>query len=183
MSSATLLGLFALFPLIALPLCAAEVTLHGRVVDENGAPVRAAVVSVRAAHASVPPAAGSAVAAPAKSWEAQTDPTGAFTLTLPQPGDYLVSVEREGYYALKDRAVHVETTQEVTLAINTVREVFQSENVNAETSPVDVGQAQNQEHLYRHRSERHALREQPQPAELAAADAGRGRRTPPARCT
>ena len=48
---------------------------------------------------------------------------------------------------LKDREVRVETTQEVTLAINTVREVFQSENVNAATSPVDVGQAQNQEHL------------------------------------
>ena len=31
--------------------------------------------------------------------------------------------------------------------INSVREVFQSENVNAETSPVDVDQTQNQERL------------------------------------
>lgn len=109
---------------------------HGRVVDENEAPVRGARVSVRPA--------GSGTAA---SGETQTDPDGGFTLALPAPGDYVVSVERQGYYALKDRAVHIEGAEELTLAINSVREVFQSENVNAETSPLDVGQAQNQEHL------------------------------------
>jgi Carboxypeptidase regulatory-like domain/TonB-dependent Receptor Plug Domain len=106
----------------------ADVTLHGRVVDENDAPVRGARVTVQ-------------------SREAQTDPTGGFILTLPGPGDFQVSVAREGYYALKDRAVHVESSQEITLVINSVREVFQSENVNAETSPVDVGQAQSQQRL------------------------------------
>ncbi len=121
--------LFALSALVAFPLCAADVTLHGRVVDENDAPISGA--RVKAAH----------------SAEAQTDPTGSFALTLPGPGEYLFSVEREGYYALKDRRVHVEAGHELTLAINSVREVFQSENVNAETSPVDVGQAQRQERL------------------------------------
>jgi Carboxypeptidase regulatory-like domain/TonB-dependent Receptor Plug Domain len=106
----------------------ADVTLHGRVVDENDAPVRGARVTVQ-------------------SRETQTDPTGNFILTLPGPGDFQVSVAREGYYALKDRAVHVESSQEITLVINSVREVFQSENVNAETSPVDVGQAQSQQRL------------------------------------
>jgi len=104
------------------------VTLHGRVVDENDAPVRDARVS-------------------AASSQAQTDPNGRFSLNLPAPGDYLVSVERQGYYALKDHGVHVEGSTDVTFAINSVREVFQSENVNAETSPLDVDQAQNQEHL------------------------------------
>lgn len=127
-----LLGIFAL---LGFPLCSAGVTLDGRVVDENDAPVRAARVTVRAATTST------------NAWEGQTDPTGAFTLTLPVPGDFLVSVEREGYYALKDRPVHVESTQELTFAINSVREVFQSDNVNAETSPVDVGQTQDQERL------------------------------------
>src|SRR5580704_5497196 len=77
MSSATFLGVLAFSALIALPLCAAEVTLHGRVVDENGAPVRAARVSVR-------PAAGSTIAASGKSWDTVTDPTGDFALTLPE---------------------------------------------------------------------------------------------------
>jgi hypothetical protein len=120
--------------LISLPMSAADVALHGRVVDENDAPVRAAKVTVR-------PATGS------RSFDTQTDPNGAFAFTIPSPGDFLVTVEREGYYALKNQTVHVETTQELTLVINSVREVFQSENVNAETSPVDVDQTQNQERL------------------------------------
>ena len=129
-SAALLLGLFPVPAVLA-----SDVTLRGRVVDQNDAPVRAARVNVR-------PAAGSA-----DSWEAQTDPTGVFTLTFPGPGDFLVSVEREGYYALKDRPVHVEATAELTLVINSVREVFQSENVHAETSPVDVEQTQSQQRL------------------------------------
>ncbi len=115
---------------VTLPLYADGVLLGGRVVDENEAPVRAARVIVLPAGV-----------------EAETDPTGAFQVALPNPGDYLISVEREGYYALKDRAVHVAAAQELTLVINSVREVFQSQNVNAETSPVDVGQSQNQERL------------------------------------
>jgi Carboxypeptidase regulatory-like domain/TonB-dependent Receptor Plug Domain len=116
----------------ALPLCASDVTLRGRVVDENEAPVRAAGVNIHRAGFSL---------------DAQTDPTGTFTLTLPAPGDFLLSITREGYYALKDRPVHIEAPQELTLVINSVREVFQSENVHAETSPVDVGQAQSQDRL------------------------------------
>ena len=34
--------------------------------------------------------------------------------------------------------MHVEGAQELTLVINIVREVFQSANVNAETSPVEA---------------------------------------------
>ena len=128
-----------LFVLAAFPLWA-DVSLTGRVVDENEVPVPAAHVTVR-------PAPGSPVPAPTKPWDTQTDPTGAFRLNLPAAGDFLVSVEREGYYALKDRPVRVEGMQEVTLTLNTVREVFQSTDVNAATSPIDVGQTQNQEHL------------------------------------
>lgn len=125
-----LAGLFAVST-----LCAADASLRGRVVDENEAPVRDAQISVR------PTGTGGS------SWETRTGPTGAFNLTLPAPGDFLVSVEHEGYYALKDRPTHVEGAQEVTLVINSVREVFQSVNVNAETSPVEAGQSQNQEQL------------------------------------
>lgn len=125
-------GIFVLLGSLVLPLGAADITLHGRVVDENEAPVRAASVNIRRDGISL---------------DAQTDPTGTFTLTLPAPGDFLLSITREGYYALKDRPLHIEATLELTLIINSVREVFQSENVHAETSPVDVGQAQSQERL------------------------------------
>jgi hypothetical protein len=115
-------------------LLAADITLHGRVVDENDAPVRAARVRVH-------PVAGT------DSWEVQTDPTGAFTLTLPGPGDFLVSVACQGYYALQDRPLRADSAQELTLSLNSVREVFQSENVTAETSRVNVAETQNEEQL------------------------------------
>ena len=129
-------GLFVFLVSFVLPLYAADVTLRGRVVDENDAPVPSARV-----HTAFPGHPSPAAI------DTLTDPTGAFSLTLPAPGDFPVSVTREGYYALKDRVVHVEGPQEITLVINTVREVFQSENVREETSPVDVGQAQSQERL------------------------------------
>ncbi|MGD1095827.1 MAG: hypothetical protein ABSB35_28025, partial [Bryobacteraceae bacterium] len=74
-------------------------------------------------------------------------PTGAFTITVPEPGDYLVSVQREGYYALTDRPVHIETVSDVTWTMSPVREVFQSVNVDEEPSPVDVAQTRNAERL------------------------------------
>ncbi len=121
-------------------LRAGDVTLSGRVVDENDAPVRDARVTAR-------PAGASTAGAAAKPWETTTDPTGFFSLTLSQPGDYLVNVDREGYYPLKDRAVAVETAQELALTINTVHEVFQSVDVNEKPSPVDITQASNTERL------------------------------------
>lgn len=120
--------LFAVFP-----LAGADSVLSGRVVDENDAPVQGVQITVRLA--------------PAGSWQAQTDAAGGFKLTLPTPGDFLLSAERQGFYTVKDRPVRVDTTQEVTLTLDTVRDVFQSIDVNEQPSPVDVGQLQNQERL------------------------------------
>jgi hypothetical protein len=125
-----------LFALATFALPATDVTLKGRVVDENDAPVGGARVVVH-----------SAASAGAKPWETTTDPTGWFTLTLPEPGEYLIHVEQEGYYALKDRAVTVETAQEIALEISTVREVFQSVDVNENPSAVDLAQSSNSERL------------------------------------
>jgi Carboxypeptidase regulatory-like domain/TonB-dependent Receptor Plug Domain len=127
-----LLGLAALLP----QAWAAQVALTGRVVDENGSPVHDARVTV---HGTGPAA---------RAFEAQTDPTGAFTLSLPEPGDYLYSVDREGYYALRDHPIHVAApSQELTATINTVREVFQSVNVAEETSPVELAATSHEEQL------------------------------------
>jgi hypothetical protein len=105
-------------------------------MDENGTPVRDALVSVR-------------LAAPAVfGVQAQTDPTGAFRIALPSTGDYIIGVDREGFYALRDRQVHVESpTQEVTLIVNPVREVFQSVNVNEATSPLELSETSNRSRL------------------------------------
>lgn len=104
------------------PAIAWDLTLQGRVVDENDVPVRGARVRVR-------PAAG-----PARAYEAQTDRTGVFAVALPQFGDVLIAVERDDYYALKDQPAPIEGPHELQLVVNRVREVFQSANVNEETS-------------------------------------------------
>src|SRR5581483_8674583 len=115
---------------------AVDPELRGHVKDENDAPVAAARVTLRRAAASAP-----------GPWQTQTDPAGAFTLAVPDPGDYLLSVAREGYYELKDRPVHIEGTLELTLTLSSVREVFQSVDVHARPAPVDLAQTTNQERL------------------------------------
>ena len=121
------------------PLGAAELAWVGRVVDENETPVSGAVVTVRPASVAVPSGG---------SWQARTDPTGVFSISLPEAGDYLVGVECAGYYALHDQRVHLsDNPPETTLAVAKVREVFQSVDVNERPSPVDVAETRNQERL------------------------------------
>jgi hypothetical protein len=115
---------------------AAEIPLTGRVVDENAAPVAGASVTLRTA----PPGLGG-------PWSAQTDPAGLFKLKPPATGDYLIDVERAGYYKLTGRAVRIEGPQEITLVINRVREVFQSVNVGEQPSPVDITETPSEERL------------------------------------
>ncbi|HUA83498.1 MAG TPA: TonB-dependent receptor [Bryobacteraceae bacterium] len=114
----------------------AQIRLNGRVLNENDAPVRDARVSVRPS--------GAVVTAP---FETVTNADGVFALELASPGDYLVSVEREGFYPITNRPVHVENAQELTLTLNTVHEVFQSVNVAETPSPVDISQTSNTERL------------------------------------
>jgi hypothetical protein len=119
-------------------LHAADIQLSGFVRDENGAPVAGARLTVRPAPSS---------AETSGPWPAQTGPEGAYSIALPKTGDYLVNVEREGYYELKDRPVHIETSLELTLNITSVREVFQSVDVTGQPSPVDISQTRNEEKL------------------------------------
>ena len=120
--------------LLAPALLAAELTISGHVVDENEAPVGGARITVRRT-------------APSGIWQTQTDADGAFHILVSGPGDYSVTVEREGYYELRDRPLRLEVSGELTLAIDTVREVFQSADVSEKPSPVDVTRAQNEERL------------------------------------
>lgn len=120
--------------LAAAQASAAELT--GHVKDENGAPVAGVHITVRLADASS-----------TGSWHADTDPDGAFLVALPAPGDYLIDARREGYYQLRDRPTHAEAAQDLTLTINTVREVFQDVDINEQPSPIDIDQTHNEERL------------------------------------
>lgn len=128
-------ALFFTVALLAAPLPGFQLAVKGRVVDEDGAPVAGAQVSIRPAAAASPFA------------QTRTGPDGGFSLSLPASGDYLVTVERQGYYALRDNPLRIEAAQELTLRLNTEREAFQSDNVNAPASPLDLAETQNQQRL------------------------------------
>ncbi len=134
------IGFLAACAIAVSPAEAQAAELHGHIKDESGAPVGGAHVAVRPSPPPSPPSAGG-------PWQTDTDPDGAFSVTLPSDGDYLVDVQRQGYYQLLGQTVHIETSQEVTLTIDTVREVFQSVDVSEQPSPVDITQTQNEERL------------------------------------
>jgi hypothetical protein len=112
----------------------AQVSLSGRVVDEDGAPLARARVSVhRAAEA---------------PQTAETGPTGSFAFQLPDAGAYLVSVQRVGYFQLSDRPVDVnQAGHPVTLILNPNREIFQTVTVGESSSPVDPAETGREQRL------------------------------------
>ncbi len=112
----------------------AQVTLTGRVVDQNEAPVANARVS---AHRG-----------PETPVETYAGPSGGYKLPLPAAGTYLINVDRSGYFALKDRPVEVSGADlEITLVLNQQEEVFQSVTVGELPSPVDPEQTQREQSL------------------------------------
>ncbi|MEK7404160.1 MAG: TonB-dependent receptor [Acidobacteriota bacterium] len=103
---------------------AAEVRLNGRVTNDNNTPVASARVTLRSPDGAI--------------LTAVTDPAGVFTFRLPGPRESWLAAEREGYFRLAERPVHlVEGANEVHLILNPLREVFESVDVRASPSRVD----------------------------------------------
>ena len=111
---------FVLGGLAAIVCAQAQVTLTGRVVDQNDAPVANARVSVHRGNES-----------PVQTY---SGPSGGFALRVSAADTYLIDVDRAGYFALKDRPV--QATSEITLVLNQEQEVFQSVTVGVLPSPV-----------------------------------------------
>lgn len=125
--------LVTIFAAVSLASAQAPITLRGRVTDEEGAPLARARISIRTG--SQPPRT------------AETGPTGTFDIPLPAPGDYLISVQRTGYFVLSDRPLHVDHNTETSLVLAANREIFQSVNVGESSSPVDPDQTEREQRL------------------------------------
>ena len=119
--------------LLALALATvgpAQVLVQGRVVDENGVAVAAARVTVEGL-------------APVFS-----DRAGRFQLTLPAPGERLVSASREGYFALRDQRVSLTAAEaEITLVLNHQREFAEQVDVVYSPPAIDPEQTAAQQKL------------------------------------
>ncbi|HUQ94316.1 MAG TPA: carboxypeptidase regulatory-like domain-containing protein, partial [Bryobacteraceae bacterium] len=104
---------------------AADIRLNGRITSETGTPVAGAQVTLRQQNA---PLQG-----------AISDPTGAFTTSVPTPGRYEVEIDREGYFRLTNRTLELgEGINEAQFILNRVREVVESVDVSANPGAVDM---------------------------------------------
>lgn len=113
------------------------VRLTGRVVDENNAPVPGARVLVRPAHAQ-----------PHEARRIVTDPTGAFSLELARPGEYLVSAECEGFFRLAERLLRFDRSEEeLVLVLNHQQEIFERLTVSYSPPAVDPERATPQQRI------------------------------------
>ncbi len=112
--------------LLLIPLASAETLVSGRVLDENNAAVGGARVTI---HASGSPESNQSV----------TAPNGRFEVRLSGDGSYLVNVQHDGYFQLRDRPLQVFGERgDLTLVLNHVREVFQSLDVDDAPPAIDV---------------------------------------------
>jgi hypothetical protein len=117
------------------PWCAGQVLLKGRVCDESDAPVGQARITVQPDKAAGEPL------------RAVADPAGGFSLVLPAPGDYLVNVQREGYFELRNYRLRLDSNRELTLVLSPLREVFQTLDVHGTPSPAGLDQTALEERL------------------------------------
>lgn len=118
-----------------LQVAQAGVRLTGRVLDETGAPVAGARVTLRAADA-------------AARWQATSDARGAFVFQLERTGEYLISAEQEGFFRLAERSLKLELDEhEVTLVLNHQQEIFERVTVAYSPPAVDPDRAAPQQRL------------------------------------
>lgn len=120
--------------LVSPAILASQVTVAGRVLDDNSAAVVGAQVEFRR------------LGRPVSS--TTSDSQGRFRLELPEPGDYSIHSEREGFFVLE--AVHVavkEGTNDVTITLNHLREMVESIDVKYSPPAVDPAEISERKQL------------------------------------
>jgi hypothetical protein len=113
----------ALLTIWAACACAAPVSLPGRVLDDNGAPVAGARITL-------------APAGQSTNLTTTSDPTGVFTILADPGANYAITVEREGYYIVEQHISISETAIELTITLPRRQAV--TESVDAEFTPASI---------------------------------------------
>jgi hypothetical protein len=118
---------------------AGDVRLSGRVVDENHVAVESAEVRF-----------GIGGTRQSGDFTVNTGPGGSFSVRLPEPGHWRVSVRRDGFFALEEQDVEIGNgPQELELVLNRWREVYQQVHVNAAPGGIDFSRTDNATTLIR----------------------------------
>jgi hypothetical protein len=122
-------------PALLLAPLAAQVSVTGRVVDENGTAVPGARIEFRRP-AALPQAS------------ANSDVQGRFHLALSQPGEYSIRAEKEGFFVLdKVRVDLQEGPNEVNVNLNHLQELTESLDVVYSPPAIDPAETSDQRRL------------------------------------
>lgn len=110
--------------LLSSGLAQAQVRFRGVVVSPTQTPVVGARILLKRADGPVT--------------AAFTDAQGRFAVALPAEASYRMTVEREGYFPIREQTVVVVSGQEATLTLEPVREIRESIEVSAAPMGVDM---------------------------------------------
>ena len=103
-------------------LHAAPVTITGRVLDENGAPVRDARVTAFSGTSQT---------------RATSDATGVFRLEIQDPGTFRVTAECDGYFLFSQTSVELSETAPLEIRLNHLKDLAESVDVNYSPPVID----------------------------------------------
>src|ERR1700678_125740 len=107
--------LLLVIPLFVCPV-AASITVSGRIVDENGAPVQKARVGISA------PGSTAGI-------QTDSDAAGDFRIDIPAVGAYRVTVDHEGFFQFVQQQMNLAADAPVEIRINHVKEMAESVDV------------------------------------------------------
>src|SRR5437016_14388469 len=107
---------FTALAFCAAAIAAADVSVAGRVADENGLAIPFTRVEFR-------------LSAPATPLIANSDITGAFNVSLPSAGEYWIHAGRQGFFVFDGRSEFREGSNQLHVTLNHLRDFFQSVDV------------------------------------------------------
>lgn len=120
-------SVFTIALLAAVRLIAAPIDISGKVIDENGVPVKGAhVVAVAPGVLKVPPASG-----------VTTEATGLFRLEIPAEGLYQIRVDCEGYFEFREQSVNLDPALPLEIQMSRLKELAESVDVRYSPPVID----------------------------------------------
>jgi len=118
----------------AAAIAVAEVSVTGRVADENGVAIPFARVEFRVSATAVPVVVTSDIA-------------GGFTAPLPFAGEYLIHAGRQGFFVFDGRSEFRDGSNQLHVTLNHLRDFFQSVDVAYSAPAIDTQQTSEQKQL------------------------------------
>ncbi|MDP9169108.1 MAG: carboxypeptidase-like regulatory domain-containing protein, partial [Acidobacteriota bacterium] len=134
---AILLAVCTLALLAVAQLAAATVVIMGKVVDENGAPVKGAHIVALAPGVVKAPLGGGVT----------SDAAGLFRLEIAAEGIYQVRADREGYFEFRHQNVNLDPDSPLEIQLNHLKELAESVDVRYSAPVIDPEQTSDAKRL------------------------------------